>query len=232
MDSLEQNKLYKQEKKIEREIKKREKAEIKRKETLEKKRKETIEKAKAKADADFHKNLAKMYKKSKDMLDAKKRDIRWKKKLKKHEPKPPSWTKLFEKLLVAKQKYSKLSTVDENWYCTCYTCWCIRHRSAMNWWHWSSRTQKSIAHMDEWINSQCSNCNKPESLGWLSWNYVEYKRRYDLDHWEWAYDKMKDMWKKLIDQNIYNIEWIEKEIKRYNKLNKALEAQYPVKKKL
>ncbi len=205
MDALEQNRIYKEQKKLET---------IQRNKTLslvKMKRKRSDYRSEKSREAQrkirvvyFNRERKDVESRTKKHNEKRDKEIKnQERKIKGHKiveykEKPKSRTKEFWKLLVLIQKRRRVYDADENWYCVCYTCWAIRHRKSINWWHWCSRTKKSIAWHEDWIRCQCSSCNSPFNW-WLAWNYPVYEAVYDKERGEGKYKEKIQAWNKPID---------------------------------
>jgi hypothetical protein len=109
MNSIDHNKKYKSEKKIDKLKKLYEKKLLKQQLSLEAKRQEHLQKMSSAINTQYDKKLAKIKKKQQEQLEKKKREILGKKKLKKH---TKTKNKLFQELYKLVQKYVRLKWSD------------------------------------------------------------------------------------------------------------------------
>lgn len=168
-DSIDQNKIYKQQEKLKKETEKKQQQFQKKIEQLKAKREKRLEELKKDLDQKYQKELKRYEMKQKISLEKFKRKIKGKKPLKKYEKNPMKWLK--NKVFEAIQKYARLRDSDSTWFGKCISCWKKIHWSKADGGHYISRANMSTAFNPDNINLQCKHCN-----GMLHWNIVEYRK--------------------------------------------------------
>lgn len=169
--SLDQNKLYKQQQKIEKAQKKKEEMIEKRKQQLQKRRDEYLLKIQEKAQLTYEKQLEKYLKDQNRRFEKFKREIEWKKPLKRLEKKKDETQALKKKLYTLIQKYVRLRDSNKHWWWKCISCWKKVRRDKADGGHYISRANMSTAFDEKNIHLQCKGCN-----GMLWWNLIEYRK--------------------------------------------------------
>ena len=165
-NSIEHNKIYKQQEKLRKETEKKQQQLQKKIEQLKAKRAKRLEEIKKDLDQKYQRELERYEKKQKVSLEKLKMKIEWKKLLPKDNLK---WLK--NKLFEAIQKYARLRDSDSTWFGKCISCWKKIHWSKADGWHYISRANMSTAFNPDNINLQCKYCN-----GMLHWNSIEYRK--------------------------------------------------------
>ena len=169
-NTLEQNKIYKQQKKLELAQQKKDQMIQKRMKQLEEKREKFLKEMKEKAQQKYERTLDKYLKDQNRRFEKLKRQIEWKKPLKKLEKKE-SLKPLKNKLYELVQKYARLRDSDKQWRWKCISCWKKVKWDKADWWHYISRSNMSTAFNENNIHLQCKGCN------WmLHWNLIEYRK--------------------------------------------------------
>ena len=225
MNSIENQKLYKQNKKIEKLKKIYEKKIEKYQLSLESKRQEQLQKMSSAINIKYDKKLAKKKKKQQEQLEKKKREILWKKKLKKH-TKTKTKNKLFQELYKLVQKYVRLKESDILGMCYCISCNHHDHYKNMQWWHLVGRANMVTAFDENNIHPQCPRCNMAMAgKFWLDEaKKIENQYIKNLSDKIWS-DKVKKLlaskWK-IKDWKIWEIQEL---IEYYKKENKILESK-------
>lgn len=225
MNSIEQNKKYKLEKKIEKLKKDYEKKLKKTQLSLEQKRQEHLQKMSSAINTKYDKKLARIKKKQQERLEKKKREILGKKKLKKH-TKTKTKSKLFQELYKLVQKYVRLKNSDVLWMCYCISCWKHDHYKNMQWWHLVGRANMVTAFDENNVQPQCPRCNMAMAgKFWLDEaKKIENQYIKNLSDKIWS-DKVKKLlaskWK-IKDWKIWEIQEM---IEHYKKENKILESK-------
>ena len=78
-------------------------------------------------------------------------------------------------------QYVRLSHADQNWYCTCYTCWKRKHRKEIQCWHRIWRKYLIVRWDLDNVRPQCVWCNDKRR-----WNGrpIEFKANLIDEIWE------------------------------------------------
>lgn len=168
--TIDTNKQYKIQKKIQKEREKFEKDIQKKKEFILKSQKQQLNKLKEKIEKRWEYKIKVYENRKRKMMEKRIRDIEWKKPLKKNVV-SVSKSRLKEKLLTLIQKYVRLRDSNKQWIGRCISCWKLVHRTKADGWHYISRMYKWTAYDERNINLQCKYCN------WmLNWNQLEYRK--------------------------------------------------------
>ncbi len=177
-----------------------------------------IENAVSNINYSYEKKLSRWLKKISNRAEKKKREILWKRKLKKHS-KTKTKNKLFQELYKLVQKYARLRDSDVYGYWYCISCWKRVHYKKADWWHYISRKFMISAFDPDNIHLQCKTCNKPAYRWWKDWNILEYRPRLIQKIWIWKVTKLEN------DKNIikdWKFDELESLIKEYKHKNKQL----------
>ena len=77
--------------------------------------------------------------------------------------------------------YVRLSHADQDWYCTCYTCWKRKHRKEIQCWHRIWRKYLIVRWDLDNVRPQCVWCNDKR---WGNWRPIEFKANLIDEIWE------------------------------------------------
>ncbi len=77
--------------------------------------------------------------------------------------------------------YVRLSHADQNWYCTCYTCYKKKHRKDIQCWHGIGRGYIMVRYDLDNVRPQCWGCNA-KHMG--NWKQMEFKAHLIDEIWE------------------------------------------------
>ncbi len=77
--------------------------------------------------------------------------------------------------------YVRLSHADQNWYCTCYTCYKKKHRKDIQCWHGIGRGYIMVRYDLDNVRPQCWGCNA-KHMG--NWKTMEFKAHLIDEIWE------------------------------------------------
>ena len=77
--------------------------------------------------------------------------------------------------------YVRLSHADQNWYCTCYTCYKKKHRKEIQCWHGIGRGYITVRYDLDNVRPQCWGCNA-KHMG--NWKTMEFKAHLIDEIWE------------------------------------------------
>lgn len=204
--SLEQNKIYKQQKKLELAQKKKDQMIQKRMKQLEEKREKFLKEMKEKAQQKYEKNLEKYLKDQNRRFEKLKRQIEWKKPLKRLEKKKDETKSLKKKLYELVQKYARLRDSDQYWWWHCISCWKRVRWDKADGGHYISRANMSTAFNPYNIHLQCKGCN------WmLWWNIIEFR---------------KNLVKKIGEAEVLKLEKMKNQVKHRTKEELEIEIAY------
>lgn len=152
---------------------------------------------KDKAQQKYERTLEKYLKDQNRRFEKLKRQIEWKKPLKRLEKKKDEIKPLKKKLYELVQKYARLRDSDKHWWGRCISCWKRVRRDKADGGHYISRTNMSTAFDEKNINLQCKGCN------WmLWWNLIEYR---------------KNLIKKIGEPEVRRLEYLKHKTKRRTK---------------
>ena len=119
----------------------------------------------------YEKRLERYSREQNRKLEKLKRQIEWKKPLKRLEKRKDETKALKKKLYELVQKYARLRDSDKHWWWKCISCWKRVRRDKADGGHYISRTNMSTAFDEKNIHLQCKGCN-----GMLWWNLIEYRK--------------------------------------------------------
>ncbi len=151
---------------------------------------------KEKAQQKYEKTLDKYLKDQNRRFEKLKREIEWKKPLKKLEKKD-SLKPLKKKLYELVQKYARLRDSDKYGRGKCISCWKRVRWEKADGGHYISRSNMSTAFDENNIHLQCKGCN-----GMLHWNLIEYR---------------KNLIKKIGEPEVCRLEYLKHKAKRRTK---------------
>ena len=177
-----------------------------------------IENAVSNINYSYEKKLSRWLKKISNRAEKKKREILWKRKLKKHNN-IITTDKLKKQLYQLVQKYARLRDSDIYGYWNCISCGRRVHYTKADWWHYISRRFMISAFDTDNIHLQCKTCNKPKWLWGKNWNIECYRPKLIEKIWLWKVLKLEN------DKNTiknWSIAELEKLIKSYSAKNKRL----------
>jgi len=95
--------------------------------------------------------------------------------------------KLHEKLWKLFSEYIRMSEADENGYCSCITCGCMRYWKRIQAGHFISRGHKYLLYDRRNVHPQCGGCNS-----FKQGDYARYRKAMILRYGESQVEEMED----------------------------------------
>jgi hypothetical protein len=163
----------------------------------------------------YEKRLEKYSREQNRKLEKLKRQIEWKKPLKRLEKRKDETKALKKKLYELVQKYARLRDSSKQWWGYCISCWKRVRWDKADGGHYISRSNMSTAFDEDNIHLQCKGCN------WmLKWNLIEYRKNLIKKIWE---KKVLELEKKKYQTKKRTKEELEKLIDYYLEVDWQLE---------